>query len=115
MNPTTLVCVVDDEDSIRRSLVRLLSAAGYTAEAFASARDFLARPVHDGPACVVLDVLMPELTGLDLQQALIDSGRDEPIVFITGDGDIPASVQAMKAGAVDFLPKPFENTQFLDA
>lgn len=115
MNSTPLVCVVDDEASIRRSLVRLLSAAGHTAEAFASARDYLARPVHPGPSCLVLDVLMPELTGLDLQQSLIDSGREEPVVFITGDGDIPASVQAMKAGAVDFLPKPFKDDQFLAA
>lgn len=115
MTPPSLVCVVDDEASIRRSLVRLLASAGYPAEAFASARDYLARPVHPGPSCLVLDVLMPERTGLDLQRALIDSGRDEPVVFITGDGGIPASVQAMKAGAVDFLPKPFQDDQFLDA
>jgi FixJ family two-component response regulator len=115
MNPTTLVCVIDDEASVRRSLTRLLASAGYTAEAFASARDYLARPAHPGPSCLVLDVFMPELTGLDLQRALIDSGREEPVVFITGDGDIPASVQAMKAGAVDFLSKPFRDAEFLEA
>ncbi len=115
MNPAALVCVVDDEASIRRGLLRLLAAAGYAGEAFASAGDYLARPVHDGPSCLVLDVLMPELTGLDLQRALIESGREEPVVFITGDGNIPASVQAMKAGAVDFLSKPFADDQFLEA
>lgn len=115
MNSTTLVCVIDDEASVRRSLTRLLASAGYTAEAFASARDYLARPAHPGPSCLVLDVLMPELTGLDLQRALIDSGREEPVVFITGDGDIPASVQAMKTGAVDFLSKPFRDAEFLEA
>lgn len=111
----TLICVVDDDASIRKSVLRLLRSAGYTAEAFESARAYLGRTIHAGPSCVVLDVLMSELTGLDLQQELIARGREEPIVFITGDGDIPASVQAMKAGAVDFLSKPFKDQQFLDA
>jgi len=113
--PDALVCVVDDDASIRRSLLRLLRSAGYTAEAFESARAYLGRAAPAGPACLVLDVLMPELTGLDLQQELIARGREESVVFITGDGDIPASVQAMKAGAVDFLSKPFKEEQFLDA
>jgi len=113
--PGPLICVVDDDASIRKSLLRLLQSAGHTAEAFESARMYLDRAIHAGPCCVVVDVLMPELTGLDLQQQLIARGRDEPIVFITGDGDIPASVQAMKAGAVDFLPKPFKEEAFFDA
>ena len=113
--PAPLVCVVDDEASIRKSLVRVLASSGLAAEAFESARAYLARPLHDGAVCLVLDVLMPELTGPDLQQQLLASGRQEQIVFITGDGDIPTSVQAMKAGAVDFLSKPFQHEQFLAA
>jgi FixJ family two-component response regulator len=114
-SPDTLICIVDDDASIRKSLLRLLKSAGFTAEAFDSAQAYLDRAAHAGPSCVVLDVLMPELTGLGLQQELVVRGRAEPIVFITGDGDIPASVQAMKAGAVDFLSKPFNDAEFLDA
>lgn len=115
MNTNSLVCVVDDEPSVRKSLTRLLASAGYNAQAFASAREYLARPPHHGPSCLVVDVRMPELSGLDLQRALLDSGRDEPVVFITGDDGIPASVQAMKAGAVDFLAKPLDDAVFLAA
>jgi FixJ family two-component response regulator len=113
--PAPLVCVVDDDASVRKSLLRMLDFAGFTVEAFASARAYLQREVHPGPSCLVLDIRMPELTGLDLQQALADNGRAEQIVFITGVGDIPTSVQAMKAGAVDFLPKPFDDDALIAA
>ena len=112
---TALVFVVDDDASVRKSLARLLKAAGYEAETFASVRDFLARRPHDGPCCLVLDVRMPGLTGLELQEALAGKGHRTPIVFITGHGDIPMSVKAMKDGAVDFLTKPFDVENLLEA
>jgi FixJ family two-component response regulator len=116
MNPmNALVCVVDDDPSVCRSLVRLLESEGFAAEGYASAQAYLDRPVPQGPSCLVLDKLMPGVTGLDLQQLLIARGREEHVVFITGDRDIPSSVQAMKAGAIDFLPKPFKTREFLDA
>jgi FixJ family two-component response regulator len=115
MTMPALVCVIDDEASVRKSLVRLLASAGLVAEAFPSAQAYLDRVVHDGATCLVLDVRMPELTGPALQQQLLTGGRDEQIVFITGDGDIPTSVEAMKAGAVDFLSKPFKDDEFLAA
>lgn len=110
-----LVCVVDDDASVRRSLVRLFRSAGLVAEAFASARAYLDRGAYDGPSCLVLDVQMPELTGLDLQRALVESGRAEQVIFITGKGDIPMCARAMKAGAADFLPKPFDDAELLEA
>ena len=110
-----VVFVVDDDPSVRKSLTRVMTSAGYAVEAFASARDFLARAPAGGPCCVVLDVRMPGLTGLDLQEALVGAGRAIPIVFITGHGDISMSVKAMKAGAVDFLTKPFEVNGLLAA
>jgi FixJ family two-component response regulator len=113
--PSPTVFVVDDDDSVRKALGRLFGAAGYRVEAFASAEEFLHRSRRDGPGCVVLDVLMPGLGGLELQQALAGSGRPLPVVFITGHGDIPMSVRAMKAGAVDFLPKPFDDQDLLGA
>ena len=101
------VFLVDDDDSVRKALTRLIRSAGYKAEAFASAQEFLDRnPYSDGPACLVLDVRMPGLNGMDLQQKLQAENAPLPIIFITGHGDIPTSVKAMKAGAVDFLPKP---------
>ena len=109
------IFVVDDDESIRKGLSRLLGAQGYAVETFASADEFLAVPRKSVPGCLVLDVCMPGLSGLDLQGALGASGRALPIVFITGLGDIPTSVKAMKAGAVDFLPKPFEAGALLDA
>ena len=109
------VFIVDDDPSIRRSLERLIRLASYEVETYASATDFLARDLYDGPCCLVLDVRMPGLTGLDLQEELNNAHLDLPIVFITGHGDIPMSVKAMKAGAVDFLPKPFEEEELLDA
>ena len=110
-----LILVVDDDRSVRKSLTRLLTSAGYTVEAFASAREFLARPPHPGPCCLVLDVRMPGLSGLDLQDALASAGRRMSIVFVTGHGDISMSVKAMKGGAVDFRtlslqPRPFLGT-----
>ena len=114
-SPETLVFLVDDDASVRKSLVRLVRGAGYTVEAFASAREFLARPSPVSPSCLVLDVRMPGLTGLDLQAALAAAGRRLFIVFITGFGDVPASVKAMKAGAVDFLVKPVAKQDLLNA
>ncbi|HEV8142671.1 MAG TPA: response regulator transcription factor [Methylomirabilota bacterium] len=112
---TPVIFVVDDDPSVRRSLTRVMTSAGYAVEAFASARDFLAREPFVGPCCVVLDVRMPGLTGLDLQEALAGAGHRMPIVFITGHGDISMSVKAMKGGAVDFLTKPFDVENLLDA
>jgi FixJ family two-component response regulator len=109
-----IVFVVDDEPSVRKSLGRLLKAAGYRVLAFASAREFLEHRPAEGPACLVLDVQMPELNGLELQEALAAEPR-LPIVFISGHGDIPTSVRAMKAGAMDFLSKPFDDKALLEA
>ncbi|WP_372521842.1 response regulator transcription factor [Sulfuricaulis sp.] len=102
-----MVFVVDDDPSVRKSVGRLLKSAGYQAETFASAREFLRRDEYPGPGCLVLDVQLPELSGLDLQQTLAGTAHSLPIIFISGHGDIPMSVRAMKNGAVDFLPKPF--------
>lgn len=114
--PLPTVFVVDDDPSVRKSLARLLRSAGYHAESFATAVEFLEhRRVHDAPGCLVLDVQMPGLNGLELQQELLDSPNPIPIVFITGHGDIPMSVTAMKAGAVDFLAKPFQDEDLLRA
>jgi len=110
-----IVFVVDDELSVRKSLGRLLRAAGYRVEVFASAREFLERGVSDEVGCLVLDVQMPDLNGLELQRALEGAEHRLPIIFITGHGDIPTSVRAMKAGAQDFLSKPFQAKALLDA
>jgi RNA polymerase sigma factor (sigma-70 family) len=110
-----LVFVVDDDASVRKSLARLVRAAGYEVEAFTSVRDFLTRPPYDGPCCLVLDVRMPGRTGLDLQEALRATGDRLSIVFITGHGDVRASVKAMKGGAVDFLTKPLDEETLLPA
>jgi FixJ family two-component response regulator len=115
MASTAIVFVIDDDASVRKSLRRLLDAACYKVELFASASEFLARSAHDGPLCVVVDVRMPELNGIDFQKALIEGGREEQLVFITGHGDIPMCAKAMKAGAVDFLPKPFKPKQLLES
>jgi len=103
-----LVFVVDDDPSVRRSVTRLLESSGYAVEAFASAREFLARAPHPGPCCLVLDVRMPGLTGIQLQELLAATGRRMSIVFVTGHADVPTSVKAMKAGAVDLLTKPVD-------
>ena len=115
MPAAPVVFVVDDDPAVRKSLTRLIAAAGYAVDAFASARDFLARERPTGPCCLVLDVRMPGLTGLDLQEALAAAGRRMSIVFITGHGDVSMSVRAMKRGAVDFLSKPFDVEDLLEA
>lgn len=112
--PATIF-VVDDDPSVRKSLGRLLRSAGYQTEVFASAREFLQRKPPVGAGCAVLDVRMPDLNGLELQQASAAAGDFLPIIFLTGHGDIPMSVQAMKAGAVDFLPKPCPDADLLQA
>lgn len=109
------VFVVDDDPSIRRALTRLLGAAGFTTATFSTAAEFVKRRPVDGLCCAVLDVRLPDLDGLDLQSEMTDTGDETPIIFITGHGDIPMGVEAMKAGAVDFLPKPFGEEQLLDA
>jgi FixJ family two-component response regulator len=113
--PAALVAVVDDDVSVRESLEALLHSAGLRVATFASAEAFLAGSVHLTPQCLVLDVALPDLSGLDLQKRLADRGAPVPIVFITGHGDIPMSVQAMKAGATEFLTKPFVADALLDA
>jgi FixJ family two-component response regulator len=112
---TPLVFVVDDNPSVRKSLSRLLAAAGYTVEAFASAREFLTRSPSEGPCCLVLDVRMPGLTGIELQEALAAAGRRMSIVFVTGHADVRTSVKAMKGGAVDLLTKPVDQKELLAA
>jgi len=113
--PESTVFVVDDDPSVRRGLERLLRTAGHRVECFASGREFLERPEHDGPCCLVLDVRMPGQSGLDLHDRLVASGRDIPVIFITGHADVPMAVRAMKAGAVDFLSKPFDDAELLGA
>jgi FixJ family two-component response regulator len=112
---TELVCVVDDDPSVRRGLRRLLKSAEYAAETFASAEDYLTREIFEGPICLVLDVRMPGLQGLGLQEALESRGACEQIVFITGHNDVPTATQAMKNGAVDFLMKPFDDKELIEA
>ena len=109
-----VVFVVDDDVSVRESLELLIRSAGWHPETFASAEDFLARSRIDGPSCLVLDVSLPNLNGLDLQKRIVDRAG-VPIIFITGYGDVPTSVQAMKAGAVEFLTKPFSDEVLLTA
>jgi FixJ family two-component response regulator len=111
---TSIVFVVDDDVSVRESLDLLLRTAGWRAETFASAQEFLSRRRVAVPCCLVLDVTLPGLNGLELQQQLTNR-TDMPIIFITGHGDVPMSVQAMKAGAVEFLTKPFKDDVLLDA
>ena len=110
-----LVFVVDDDASVRKALARLIRSVGISVETFASADEFLARESHEGAACVITDVRMPGLSGLQLQQHLAEYGRSLAVIFMTGYGTIPMTVQAMKAGAVDFLEKPFEDQELIDA
>jgi len=110
-----VVFVVEDEKLVRRALERLIRAAGFDVRTFASAQDFLREERPDTPGCLVLDVRLPDLSGMDLQQELIRTGDEMPIVFITGHGDIPMTVRAMKAGAVEFLTKPFRDQDLLGA
>jgi FixJ family two-component response regulator len=107
--------VVDDDVSVREALRDLIRSAGFRVETFASAREFLARPLTDVPSCLVLDVRLPGLSGLDLQKRMAEVNLEIPIIFITGHGDVPTSVQAMKAGALEFLIKPFADLDLLNA
>lgn len=111
----SIVFVVDDDVSVRESLESLIEFAGWQAETFAAAADFLARPRTTTPSCLVLDVSLPDLNGLELQKLIASERRDMPIIFITGHGDVPMSVQAMKGGAVEFLTKPFDDEILLSA
>ena len=113
--PDSVVCVVDDDESIRCSLARNMSAAGLTVGTLPSAQAFLAHDLPDRVACLVLDVRLPGASGLDLQTALLEANRAMPTIFITGFGDVPMSVQAMKGGAIDFLQKPFDENELLSA
>ena len=110
-----VVFVVDDDLSIRDALTSLIRSVGLRVETFGSAREFLTRQPPDAPGCLVLDVRLPGLSGLDLQRELAAAQITMPIIFITGHGDIPMTVQAMKAGAVEFLTKPFRDQELLDA
>ena len=110
------IFVVDDDPLVRKALQRLLKSAGYFTETFPSAKEFLSSGnSSEGPACIILDVKMPELSGFDLQEELSAASYAMPIIFITGHGDIPSSVKAIKNGAVDFLSKPFEDQDLFDA
>jgi FixJ family two-component response regulator len=110
-----MVFVVDDDAPMRESLKNLMRSVGLRVEAFASAQEFLRSTRPDVPGCLVLDVRLPGLSGLDLQKQMAEGDRDMPIIFITGHGDIPMTVQAMKAGAMEFLTKPFRDQELLDA
>jgi len=109
------VIIVDDDDLVRASIQGMLKSVGLGSEAFATPQDFLRSQQSDGPSCLILDVQLPGLSGLDFQQELTDAGFQIPIIFITGHGDIPMSVKAMKSGAVEFLTKPFRDEDLLDA
>jgi FixJ family two-component response regulator len=108
-----LVYVIDDDLSMRKALGRLLESENYSVEIFTGATEFLARAPHSGPSCVILDLNMPGLNGLELQETLAQRGRVEQLIFITGGASVPSCVQAMKAGAVDYLQKPFRNEDLL--
>ena len=114
-HPTPIVFVVDDDVSVRESLESLIRCAGWEPETFVSAQEFLSRPRVRGPSCLILDVALPDLSGLDLQKRIAVDRIDMPIIFITGYGDVPMTVQAMKAGAVEFLTKPFGDDVLLSA
>ena len=113
--PECIVFVIDDDLLVRESVADLLNSAGFTVQTFGSATEFVQAKRPDVPACLILDVELPDISGLDLQTELAKSGIEMPIVFLTGHGDIPMSVRAMKAGAVEFLTKPFGKQELLDA
>ncbi len=115
LNANATVLVIDDDADLRASVGRLLLSLGLDARLFASISDFLKSDPPDGPTCLVLDVRLPGRSGLDLQRELAATNREIPIIFITGHGDIPMSVQAMKGGAIEFLTKPFRDQELLDA
>jgi FixJ family two-component response regulator len=112
---TATVFVVDDDDRVRASIQGLLKLAGLRSEAFETAEEFLERKPHDGPSCLILDVSLPGVNGIAFQQQLKKAGIHIPIIFVTGHGDIPMTVKAMKSGAVEFLTKPYGNQQLLGA
>ena len=109
------VFIIDDDAGMRAAMQRLLKSVGLRAESFATPQEFLQRRLPDGPNCLVLDVRLPGMSGLDVQRRLIEAGVQIPIIFITGHGDIPMTVKAMKSGAVEFLTKPFRDQDLLDA
>lgn len=113
--PPSIVFVIDDDDSVRRSLRRLIHSVGLQVELFGSAQEFLQRPRPDVPSCMILDVRLPGISGLDFQCRLAEANIHIPIIFTTGHGDFPMTVRAMKAGAVEFLAKPFNDQDLLDA
>jgi FixJ family two-component response regulator len=113
--PDAVIAIVDDDPSVREGLESLIRSAGWRVETFASAQEFLARPRAEAPSCLILDLQLPGLSGLDLQKRMAEVEQEIPIVFLTGHGNIPASVQAMKAGAVEFLTKPFDEQDLLRA
>lgn len=113
--PEAVVAIVDDDPSVREGLQTLIRSAGWRTETFASAQDFLASPRVEAPSCLILDLQLPGLSGLDLQKRMAEGELEIPIVFLTGHGNIPASVQAMKAGAVEFLTKPVDEQELLQA
>ena len=113
--PKVFIAVVDDDLSVREGLESLIRSAGCRVETFASAQEFLARPNTEAPNCLILDLQLPGLSGLDLQKRMAEVGLEIPIVFLTGHGNIPATVRAMKAGAVEFLTKPFDDEELLRA
>ena len=113
--PTEIVFVVEDDASVRRAVGSLVRLAGLTVQTFPSAQEFLAFPRPDVPSCLVLDVQLPGLSGLDLQEELAKADVQIPIIFLTGHGDIPMTVRAMKAGALEFFPKPFDDQDLLEA
>ena len=113
--PDAVIAVVDDDPSVREGLSSLIRSAGLKVESYASAQEFLDRNGTETPSCLVLDLQLPGLSGLDLQKRMAEVGTEIPIVFLTGHGNIPASVQAMKAGAVEFLTKPFDEHDVLQA
>jgi FixJ family two-component response regulator len=110
-----MVFVIDDDDLVRAAIQGMLKSVGLRSETFATAPEFLRRKPPDGPSCLVLDVRLPGVNGLDFQHQLVDAGIRIPIIFITGHGDIPMTVKAMKSGAVEFLTKPFRDQDLLDA
>jgi len=114
-HPTPIVFIVDDDVTVRSALESLIESAGWVAETFASAQEFLRRPRVAAPSCLVLDVSLPDINGLELQRRVATDRTDMPIIFISGYGDVPMTVRAMKAGAVEFLMKPFKDDVLLDA
>ena len=111
MEPT--VFIIDDDDAMRKSIGRLLRAEEIRSESFSSARDYLARERYDGVGCILLDINMPDISGIELQAQLVDTGAELPIIFLTGYGNVPTSVEAMKRGAIDFLTKPVDEADLL--